>query len=136
MKESSSEELPKILPFLVKSFKETTVGLVKYSAEEAERLKKEVNKAVHEAQQAIYFGKKEMTLRSIKMTFVFCLSSVMTALSIFYFFPQHVHYSFNAEAAQYMSYGIAYAECFKELSQKDRDMILNKATERLKGGRF
>jgi hypothetical protein len=134
MKESSSVELPKILPSLVKSFKETTLDFANSSVKEADRLKNEINKAVHQAQRAISSGKKDITLRSIGMTFVFCLSSVITALSIFYFFPQHqhVHYAFNHEAATYMSYGMAYAECFKELGQKDKDMIMNKAIGRLK----
>ena len=136
MKESSSEELPKILPSLIKSFKETTLDFANASVKEAERLKQEVNKTIYEAQRSISSGKKEITLRSIGMTSVFCLSSVITALAIFYFFPQHIHYGFNHEAARYMSYGIAYAETFNELSQKDKDIILNKAIERLKEGNF
>lgn len=136
MKESSSEELPKILPPLVKSFKESTLDFANASVKEADRLKNEINKTVYEAQRTISSGKKEITLRSIGMTFVFCLSSVITALAIFYFFPQHIHYGFNHEAARYMSYGIAYAESFKELSQKDRDMIMDKAIARLNKGNF
>lgn len=136
MRESSSEELPKILPSLIKSFRETTIDFANSSVKEAERLKNEVNKTVYEAQRTISSGKKEITLRSIRMTFVFCLSSVITALAIFYFFPRHIHYGFNPEAARYMSYGIAYVETFNELSQKDKDIILNKAIERLKSGNF
>jgi hypothetical protein len=138
IKESSSEELPKILPSLVKNFKETTLDFVDSSLQEAERLKNEVDKAIYEARRSISSGKEEITMRSIGMTFVFCLSSVITALSIFYFFPQHqhVHYTLNHEAATYMSYGMAYAECFKELSKKDRDMIMDKAVGRLKKAEF
>lgn len=136
IRESSGEELPKILPSLVKDFKEATLDLSKASVKEAERLKNEVNKSIYEAKQAISSGKKEITLRSIGMTFVFCLASVITALSIFYFFPQHVHYGLNHEAANYMSYGIAYAESFKELSQKDKDLIMDKAIQRLRKGEF
>ncbi len=138
LKESSREEIPKILPSLVKSFKETTLDFVNSSVEEADRLKNEVDRAVYEAKRSISSGKEEITLRSIGMTFVFCVSSIITALSIFYFFPQHqhIHYAFNHEAATYMSYGIAYAECFKELGQKDKDMIMNKAVENLKKGKF
>ena len=136
LKESSGEELPKILPSLVKSFKESTLGFTDSSIREADRLKNEVSKAVHETQQAISLCKKEITRRSIGMTFVFCLSSVITALSIFYFFPRNVHYAFNHEAARYMSYGIAYVECFKDLSQKDKDMIMDRAVKKLMSENF
>lgn len=136
MKESSSEELPKILPSLIKSFKESTLDFTNASVKEADRLKNEINKTVYEAQRAISYGKKEITLRSIGMTFAFCLSSVITSLGIFYFFPQNIHYAFNSEAARYMSYGIAYVECFDKLSQKDKDMIMDKAIARLKKGNF
>ena len=132
IKESSREEIPRILPSLVESFKQKTSDIVQSSLEEADRLKKAVNETVYNARQSVYSGKKEFTFRSIWMTFIFCFSSVITALVIFYFFPQNVHYSFNHDAARYMSYGIAYVECYKELSQKDRDMILDRATERLK----
>jgi hypothetical protein len=35
-----------------------------------------------------------------------------------------------------MSYGIAYVDCFDKLSQKDKDMIMDKAIARLKKGNF
>ena len=136
IKKSSREEIPRILPSLVESFKQKTTDIIQSSIEEADRLKKAVNETVYNARQSVYSGKKEFTFRSIWMTFIFCFSSVITALVIFYFFPQNVYYGFNHDAARYMSYGIAYAECYKELSQKDRDMILDRATERLKKGDF
>ncbi len=131
IRESSGEELPKILPSLVKSFKESTLDSTNASIREADRLKQEISKAVHETQQAISLCKKEITRRSIGMTIVFCVSSVITALSIFYFFPRNVHYAFNHQAARYMSYGIAYVECFKDLSEKDKDMIMDRAVKNL-----
>jgi DNA anti-recombination protein RmuC len=74
MKESSSEELPKILPSLIKSFKENTLDFTNASIKEADRLKNEINKTVWEAKHAMSSGKKELTLRSMGITLDFCLS--------------------------------------------------------------
>lgn len=136
IKENIHKEISKMLPSLIDNFKGDTVDLVGSSVKEVERLKAEVNKSVSEAQKALVSGRTVVTSRIAGMTAAFCIASLMTAFGIFYFFPQHVHYGLNTEAAEYMAFGLAYAENYQNLSQQDRELILKKASERLRNRRF
>lgn len=133
IEDNIENEFSELLPSLVESFKEETLDFIDSSVKKVERLNTLINDSIAEMHSAMSIAKQVVTLRSIGMSFVFSISSLVTAFFIFYFFPQsqHVHYDLNPDTARYISYGIAYSESFSELTQKDKDLIMKRATERL-----
>jgi len=114
-----------MIPPLVAGFNEG-------SGNQAQQLKKGVEQAVFRATALIDEKKWEITWRKIWVTAVFCCGSVLTALSVFYFFPQHVNYGITTSIAESIVFGEALIENSEKLTEDQRQFFVKKAAEKLR----
>lgn len=112
LEESANLIIPELLPPLIKGLQEATDAFIKSSLKETQRLKNGINQTISEAQELVSSHKKEMTLRRIGVTLIFCFSSLLTAGGIFYYFPQHqyVSYGLSPSAGEFIVLGEAFSE--------------------------
>ena len=126
MKSSVQIMVPQFVSPLVEDFREKTFSFVESSLKEATRIKDEIDRSVFQVTGLISTQKKEMTIRVVALTFVFCLSSLMTAGGIFYFFPQEIHYGLSDSTLKTYFVGEAVMENFNKLTPGDQAMIKKK----------
>lgn len=67
-----------------------------------------------------------MPMRGAALTLVFCLSSLMAAGGIFYFFPQEIHYGLSDNTLKTYFVGEAVMENFNKLTPNDQALIKEK----------
>ena len=126
LKDNAQIIIPQLLPSLVKGFQEQTQAFVESSLKESQRLKDEINGSVSQVTGLISTQKKEMTVRVAALAFVFCLSSLMTAGGIFYFFPQEIHYGLSDSTLKTYFVGEAVMGVFNKLTPNDQALIKEK----------
>jgi len=95
LKESADVIMPQLLPRIVEGLQEQTQESIKSSIDEAQRIKKGIDGSISEANRFMSAQKRDMTLQRLGMTFFFCLGSIVTAVSIFYYFPQHEYVTYK-----------------------------------------
>lgn len=130
MKSSAQIMVPLLVPPLVEDFREKTFSFVESSLKEATRIKDEIDRSVNEVTGLISTQKKEMTVRVAALAFVFCVSSLMTAGGIFYFFPQEVHYGLSDSTLKTYFIGEAVMENFNKLTPNDQALIKEKLNQK------
>jgi hypothetical protein len=126
LKDNAQIIIPQLLPSLVKGFQEQTQAFVESSLKESQRLKDEIDRSVSQVTGLISTQKKEMTVRVAALAFVFCLSSLMTAGGIFYFFPQEIHYGLSDRTLKTYFVGEAVMDVFNKLTPNDQALIKEK----------
>jgi len=131
MKSSVPIMVTQLISPLVEGFKEKTLTFVESSLKEATRLKDEIDQSVSKVMGLISTQKKEMTLRTAVLTFVFCLSSLMTAGGIFYFFPQEIHYGLSDNTLKTYFIGEVVLENFNKLTPNDQTLIKEKMNKKI-----
>ena len=130
IKSSSQIIVSQLIPSLVESFVEKTIFFVDSSLKEAARLKDEIDHSISQVMGLISTQKKEMTLRIAALTFVFCLSSLMTAGGIFYFFPQQIHYGLSDNTLKTYFLGEVVMKNFNKLNANDQALIKEKMNQK------
>jgi len=136
VEENISQAFPKLLPPLIQGFENKTNAFVESSIKDAQRLKNEINQTVSKASQFISSQKSETTLRRFGIGVAFCFSSLLTALSIFYFFPQYqnVTYGISPSTAEMIVFGETFMENAGQLTPEQRAFFIKKAADRFKVG--
>lgn len=130
IKSSSQIIVSQLIPSLVEGFVEKTIFFVGSSLKEAARLKDEIDHSISQVMGLISTQKKEMTLRIAALTFVFCLSSLMTAGGIFYFFPQEIHYGLSDNTLKTYFLGEVVMKNFNKLNANDQALIKEKMNQK------
>lgn len=130
IKSSSQIIVSQLIPSLVEGFVEKTIFFVDSSLKEAARLKDEIDHSISQVMGLISTQKKEMTLRIAALTFVFCLSSLMTAGGIFYFFPQEIHYGLSDNTLKTYFLGEVVMKNFNKLNANDQALIKEKMNQK------
>jgi hypothetical protein len=102
LKESAARIIPQFLPKLVEGFKKQTQEETESCIQEAKRIKEGVSHSISKAERFINSQKKEMVFRRWGMALCFCVGSLLTSISLFYYFPQHSYsyYSMGIETAK------------------------------------
>lgn len=131
MKSNVQIMVPQLIPPLVEDFREKTFSFAESSLKETARIKGEIDRSVSEVTGLISRQKKEMNVRVAALTLVFCLSSLLTAGGIFYFFPQEVHYGLSDNTLKTYFVGEAVMEIFNKLSSHDQALIKEKMNRKI-----
>jgi len=133
--ESVKRVLPTLLPPLIRGFEEKTKSFADSSIKDAQGLKQEIDQTIYKASDFISFKKREMTNRRLGIGASFCAASLITALSIFYFFPQHeyhtTHYALITPMAQAVVMGEAVFEDMEKLTPVQKEFFMKKAAQNL-----
>jgi hypothetical protein len=134
IKESADVIIPQLLPRIVEGFQEQTQEGIKSCIDEAQRIKKGIDDSISEANRFMSAQKRDMTLQRLGMTFFFCLGSFVTAISIFYYFPQHEHvtYKLGLDTARAAVIGKALIENEAKLTPEQHKFFIKKIEEELK----
>jgi len=123
-KESIKVMVAQITPSLVAGFNAS-------SQDRAYQLIDGIEKAVSKANALIDNKKWEMAWRKGVMTAMFCCGSILTALSIFYFFPQQVNYGLTTSIAEAIVFGESFIENSGKLTEEQKKFFVKKAAEKL-----
>ena len=92
--------------------------------DDAEKFKQEMENNVSSMTNLMNLQKQRLTHKGLLICGVFCLTSVLTGMGLFYFFPQNIYYS-DLNVARYMMMGRATWENMKHLSTKDQNIPLD-----------
>ena len=131
LKESADVIMPQLLPRIVEGFQEQTHEGIKSCVDEAQRIKKGIDGSISEANRFMFAQKRDMTLQRLGMTFFFCLGSMVSAISIFYYFPQHEHitYGLGLDTARAALIGQVLIENEAKLTPEQHKFFVKKIEE-------
>ena len=132
LEKQAQHMIPKLIPPLAKKFHESTDEFIDSSLEKAQKLKNGIDHAICKAEGFIFCRKREITLRGLGLSVIFCFSSLLTAAAIFYYFPQSVTHGITSYAAGNLVFGEAFIENIDKLSLDQRDFFIKKAKDKLK----
>lgn len=77
--------------------------------------------------------KKKMKKANLYIYLAFCLGSLLSGASLWYFFPQQINYSLNQRHFEYLREGIMFRHSFKRLSIQERKNFKAKMGDSWKG---
>ena len=132
IEKQSNEMVARIMPSLIKGFEEKSQASVKTSLERLSRVTDTTQQIIAQAKIVMNTHKREMTLRRVWISLFFCLSSLLTAFGINYIYPTYVNYHFTSRMADSMMLGEAAREIFGELTQKQKDHLLDQYAKRIR----
>lgn len=132
LKDNVKELIPQLLPSIVKGFQQQTQAFVESSLKDLQQLKSDIDQTIIQTKTIVSSQKREMTLRRVGLSLVSCLSVLLTALSIFYFFPQHINYRVTPSIASKIVFGEAFMENAEKLTPEQRKFFIDKASDKLK----
>lgn len=124
--------IPKLISPLSEEFKKATENSIDDSLEKAQKLENGIEYAISKADRFIHSQRRELTLRGIMLSIIFCFSSILTAGAIFYYFPQSVTYGVTSSMSKSMALGETLIENFNKLSPQQKDFFMKKAADKLK----
>jgi hypothetical protein len=131
LEKQAQHMIPKLIPPLTKMFRESTDEFIDSSLEKAQKLKEGIDHAIYKADGFISSRKREITLRGLGLSVIFCFSSLLTAGAIFYYFPQKVSYGITSSTAGTLVFGEAFTENIDKLSLEQREFFVKKAKDKL-----
>lgn len=133
VKKSLKEEMQEISDRIVQDFKNQIDSIVHDYGQKAAEMhrqyfdkatafKQEMESTVSSFQKLLSLQKQRLTHKGLLICGVFCLSSFLTGVGLFYFFPQHTYYP-DQNTAKYIGLGKAAWKTFPRFSPKDQDIL-------------
>lgn len=134
IKENINNALPQVMPKLISEFSEKTEKISEEATNNALKTNSMLEESVRKACKTLETRKTSLTHRAAFMAGIFCVSSLLTATSINYFFPTHVHYEMSPQIAYSFLLGNAVIEMYDELTPQQKDRLASAQIKQLKKG--
>ena len=134
VKKSLKEETQELSDGMVQYFKNQIDSIVRDYGQKAAEMhhqyfdkifvfKQEMDSTVAVFQKLLSLQKQRLTRKGLLICGIFCLSSMLTGLALYWFFPQNIYYS-DPHTARNIIMGRAAWENIKQLSPKDQGLLL------------
>ncbi len=122
IRETTKDSHPELVSLMTMSLSKQFSKL----SETLDGLMKELNSS-HQKQE------KKMKKASLYICFAFCLGSLLSGISLWYFFPQHTNYNLSQRHFDYLREGILFRHAFKKLSPQEQKKLKSKMGDSWKG---
>ena len=100
------------------------VGLMTTSlSKQFSKLSESLEGLMQELKSSHQKQERKLKKTSLYICFAFCLASLLSGASLWYFFPQKTNYSLSQRHFDYLREGITFRHAFKNLSQQEQKNI-------------
>ena len=125
IKESINSALPKIMPRVISEFNEKTQEGSEACLQKASTIVDSIERTIKKVAQFNEEQKISMTWRRVGLNAAFCVSALLTAFGINYFWETHVNYEITPDIAQSFFIGEAAKEIYNDLTETQQKKFLN-----------